>query len=227
MFNRVWISTGVLLVLFIVLAVLTTTGQLVAFDEAVSAAVHSWETPVLTSVLIGITTVGEWFVYVPIALVLLAIPKLRLRVGLPAAVTLAAVGVLNWALKQIFAVPRPDTHRLITETGFSFPSGHAMSAAAFVGIVVFLLIRYSQKGSHQAASRAASRTAHQAASRAAHLTARQTAALALAMLFILAVGFSRVYLGVHNPSDVIAGFTLGFFLCLLALGVLDVIEARR
>lgn len=198
------VSASILLILFIILAILTTTGQLVTLDETFSAAVHAEETPVLTSVFLVVTNAGAWFVYVSIIFVLLAIPHLRWKAGLPVAVTMVAVGVLNWTLKQLFAIPRPDAHRLITEPGFSFPSGHAMSAAAFIGIVVFLFMRYSQKGQRQAV--------------------RKAVILVLAMLFVLAVGFSRIYLGVHNLSDVIAGYALGFFLSLFALGVLNVMD---
>ncbi|GHT79267.1 phosphatidylglycerophosphatase B [Actinomycetota bacterium] len=204
MSKRILISASILLILFIILAILTTTGQLATMDKTVSAAVHSLETPALTTVLLVITTAGEWFVYVLIILVLLLIPKLRWKVGLPVAITMVVDVALNWGLKQLFAIPRPDTHRLITETGFSFPSGHAMSIAAFIGLIVFLYIRYSDKERRQ--------------------TAQTTVVLVLAALLILAVGFSRIYLGVHNLSDIMAGYAMGFFLSLLTLGVLDIIE---
>jgi undecaprenyl-diphosphatase len=204
MSKKILVGTSVSLILFITLAILTSAGQLLALDATVAAAVHARETPTLTTALLVMTTAGEWFVYASIILVLLAIPKLRWKVGLPVAFTMAATGLLNWTLKQLFAIPRPDVHRLITETGFSFPSGHAMSAAAFAGIVVFLYMRYSQKERRT--------------------TVCKAVILVLAALFILGVGFSRMYLGVHNLSDVLAGYAMGFFLSLLVLGVLNVLE---
>jgi undecaprenyl-diphosphatase len=206
MSKRILLGTSIALLAFIALAIVTTTGQLAPFDKTVSAAVHAGETPALTAILLVITNAGAWFVYVPITLVLLAIPRLRFKLGLPIAATLAAAGALNWALKLLFAVPRPEAHRLIIEPGFSFPSGHAMSAAAFIGIAVLLFMRYLPKGRHG--------------------VALKTLVSILALLFVLAVGLSRVYLGVHNPSDIMAGYAMGLALCLLSLGVVDAIERR-
>jgi undecaprenyl-diphosphatase len=189
--------------MFVILAIYTLAGASDTLNESLADAVHSWETPALTGVLRVVTTFGEWFAYAPVVVVLIVLPKLRWKAGVPAAVTLAASGVLNFALKQAFAIPRPDTHRLIIEPGFSFPSGHAMAAAAFVGLCALLFIRYSSS------------------------RARKVVVSILAVVFVLAVGFSRVYLGVHTPTDVVAGYAMGLFLCLVILCVMDMIQRRK
>jgi undecaprenyl-diphosphatase len=75
-----------------------------------------------------------------------------------------------------------------------------MNGAAFVGICVLLFVRYSLN------------------------KPRKITVSILAMLFVLAVGFSRVYLGVHNPTDILAGYAMGIFLSLLALCIGESVE---
>jgi undecaprenyl-diphosphatase len=198
------VSTAVVcLFVFIVIAIYTLASASDTLNESLANAVHSWETPALTGALRVVTTFGEWFAYAPVVVVLIALPKQRWKAGVPAAVMLAASGVLNFALKQAFAIPRPDTHRLIIEPGFGFPSGHAMAAAAFAGLCALLFIRYSSS------------------------KIRKIAVSILAVVFVLAVGLSRVYLGVHTPTDVVAGYAMGLFLCLVTLCVMDMMQRRK
>jgi undecaprenyl-diphosphatase len=91
----------------------------------------------------------------------------------------------NQLLKVLFHRARPDVHRLIAETGFSFPSGHTMSACALYGAIVFLFWRHG-----------ATRF-------------RRGLLLAFGALMIAGIGFSRIYLGVHYPSDVLGAMMAG------------------
>lgn len=91
---------------------------------------------------------------------------------------------LNLALKEIFSRARPEDLMLIQESGYSFPSGHSMVAMAFYGFFIFLLLHTNWKKIFQ------------------YLSA------ALLGIMILAIGVSRIYLGVHYTSDVIAGFSI-------------------
>lgn len=99
------------------------------------------------------------------------------------AVNLACSTVLNQALKFAIQRPRPDISlRLVDIGGFSFPSGHSMAAMAFFGLLMWLTWRFVDDR-------------------------RLRAALCVVLaLMVVAVGFSRVYLGVHYASDVIGGF---------------------
>lgn len=122
-----------------------------------------------------------------------------------AASTLAPV--LNLGLKELVARPRPDTDLwLLVETGFAFPSGHSVFAASFVGALIWLL-RRSKTFDGRPIAKCAIQT--------------------FLLLLILAVGLSRVYLGVHWPSDVIAGFLLGGLYLLLLLSVRNWLDRRR
>lgn len=90
--------------------------------------------------------------------------------------------VLYLSLKPMIARPRPDLWRprLVAETGFSFPSGHALASAAFYPLLAWASLRL-----------------------------RRGAFFVLAFGLPLFVGFGRLYLGVHWPSDVLAGWALG------------------
>ena len=189
MYKKTTVTAAFFVVSFALLAFFTLTGRMDNFNYSVTAWVYGLENAPLTVILKIITNAGEWFVYVPLALIMVAVPKLRLKYGIPALTTLTISAGLNNILKLCFAVPRPDTHRLIAETGYGFPSGHAMNGAAFIGICVLLFLRYSVSKAHK------------------------LIILLSAALFMAAVGFSRVYLGVHNPTDIIAGYAMGLFLC--------------
>ena len=115
--------------------------------------------------------------------------------------------LVNMGLKELAARPRPDTAlALLEETGYGFPSGHAVFAAAFLGALIYLLGQWDVFPDRPALRRAIQG--------------------ALALL-ILTVGVSRVYLGAHWPSDVIAGFLFGG-MCIAALAIVrQSIEKKR
>ena len=100
--------------------------------------------------------------------------------------TLAGAQVLIEVLKRLVGRPRPGTAlALVDSHGFAFPSGHALAAAAVWGLVAVLCGRWARRG----------------AARAAAVTA--------AGVLALVAGGSRVYLGVHWPTDVLGGWALG------------------
>lgn len=188
---------------FVVLAVLTLNGQAASFDTAWASRIQSIETPSMTVFLKAVSSIGEWFVYLPIAVLLLIIPKSRFKIGVPAAATLVLSAALNIVLKMLFVVPRPEVHRLIEETGYSFPSGHAMNGTAFIGICAILFLRSSFRKEYK------------------------IFAFTIATVFLILTGISRIYLGVHNPCDVLAGYAAGLCLCSAAAMVTDALKKRR
>lgn len=106
------------------------------------------------------------------------------RPGLCCAANLGLVVLLNQVLKVLIQRPRPEGFRLATVGGFSFPSGHSMVAMAFFGLLVWFVWRYERDR-------------------------RMRLGLCAAFLLVIVmVGLSRVYLGVHYASDVVAGFCM-------------------
>ncbi len=141
----------------------------------------------LTAVARAVTWAGSAFVLVPLALVcclLLVRAGLR-REAFAVALSLAGAMLLSDVVKLLVSRPRPPVEHLQTVTGSSFPSGHSTQASAFWFSLVLAL----------------------AAAGVAPLVTRVAAGLAL--VIVLAVALSRVYLGVHYPGDVLAGVLLG------------------
>ncbi len=184
------------LAIFGILCAATVAGGLQSFNAAIYSGVARYMHPVLTRVMIVLSNLGDWYAYVPAACLLICIPRTR-RIGGVALAAVAVSCILNYALKHTFAIDRPDVYRLIEVTGYSFPSGHAMNGAVFIGCIVVLT-----------------------APALRHVVAK-VAVCAVGTAFVLAVGYSRVYLGVHNAGDVLAGYAAGVALICTAKLVLE------
>jgi undecaprenyl-diphosphatase len=144
-------------------------------------------TATLTDLARIITWGGSALVLVPLAVICcLALARAGLqREALAVALGLGGAMLLSYLTKQLVSRPRPPVEHLQRVTGASFPSGHATQASAFW----FALLLVLPAGG---------------ASRAAIWLAA-----AFALVIVLAVAASRVYLGVHYPADVVAGILLG------------------
>lgn len=186
------------LLTFCVCSVWVKSGGADAFDLAVNGFVQSFERPPLTVAMIIVSNLAAWYVLIPAALLFLAFPKTRRPLGIPAGVVLVLSGALNYLLKLSFAVTRPEIHRLVTvaDYSYSFPSGHTMTSAAFVFACAALSFRFALK------------------------PLAKFAIMTGAALFVFAVGVSRIYLGVHHATDVLAGWAAGVFVCAITITVL-------
>ncbi len=188
---------------FIVVASLVMQGRTQQFNAQVYGQIANWIRPSRTAWLTVVTNLGEWYVFVPVTLIFLVVPKTRVTIGFPLAIVLAAGALLNAVLKVIFAVERPNIARLVQVSGYSFPSGHAMNGLIFLGFLAFLLMCNT------------------------HSKALQIIMPAGAALLILTIGFSRVYLGVHYTTDVMGGYLAGLFMLSLAIGFVNWVRGRR
>ncbi len=181
---------------FAALAAAYVSGErLVELDERIAAALHSRAVPPATTVAEVVTMLGGFpalAVVSCVAVAFLARRGLRREAGL---VVLAVAGAqtLTGVLKAIFQRERPSFEDPVATAGyFSFPSGHALTAMAVYGAIAWI-----------AAARLRS-------------PARRTACLAGAGLLVAAIGFTRLYLGVHYLSDVLAGWSMGLAWLLVA-----------
>lgn len=139
----------------------------------------------LTPVMIGFSNLASPLVILVLCAVVAAFSPGR-KYGRVIVVNLAVALALNQLLKHLIMRPRPDGFRLVAEAGYSFPSGHSMISMAFFGLLAWLVLKY-EHDRHKS--------------------------LAYALLFcalIVCIGASRIYLGVHYASDVIAGFCVSF-----------------
>lgn len=189
-----WIVVAVLTMIFILLWVGTITGVTNEIDDVIYKIIESISSGFLTTILIIITEFGGVIGLFFILLVTVIVLCKKNKVKEAAAITLNLVisTVTYVVLKNIFQRERPITGNvLIDEIGFSFPSGHTTNNVAFYFFAIYLIcINVKNK------------------------KIRNISCTILAIIPIL-IAFSRVYLRVHYPTDVIAGFCLGIVLVIM------------
>lgn len=192
------------LVLFVLLTILMVTGNLQWFDDPIREWVYSIRNPALTEVLKVITYMGNWQTITLLCIVLLLFRKTRLRYGVPVSAGAIFVTIFNRIIKLIFKRPRPEESlHLIEEGGYSFTSGHSITSMVVFGLLIYLVRKYVRNR------------------KAANIL---TAALAVPWIFI---GLSRIYMGVHFPSDVLAGWALGAAVLVGIIVIVEKCDARR
>jgi len=186
------------LAVFFALWLMVEAGDASLIDDPVRNAVISTRSDWLTPVMKAITYMGNWQTITVICLILLAFRKTRLTYGVPLSIGALFVSLANKGIKAIVMRPRPDQAMfLIEQGGWSFPSGHSITSMFFYGMAIWLIRRNV--------------TDHR-------LADILTALLAIPMILI---GVSRVYLGVHYPTDVLAGWCLGV---LVVVAIAEVIK---
>jgi undecaprenyl-diphosphatase len=169
-------------VLFLLLARWVLAGGSMPADLWIRGAVHSRATPILTGTMLFITMLGSQLVLLPVGGALVSIYAFarRWRQAMLLGVGSLGAQLLSSQLKAAFHRPRPEVFFGLTPAeNFSFPSGHAFVGTVFYGLSAAILI--AEKG---------------------HSRVWATATVPMA----LAIGFSRVYLGYHCPTDVLGGW---------------------
>lgn len=179
---------GVLINWFFELFEDLTQNELGWVDDAVGMPIQNMRAPWLTDVMLAITWVGDRNAYIIFGVAVFIFFYLRYRsliFPIQTSLVLLVSGGLNRWLKDLIDRPRPEAEHLVEATTMSFPSGHAMSSIAFFGFLIYLVWRLVSTG-----------------------WVRWLLSVLLALLILL-IGISRVYLGVHYPSDILAGYAAG------------------
>lgn len=183
--NKRFILLFICLAIFIVILINVLNGKIVGFDNPVYNAISSLKSDFTTAFFKGITKLADEEPLILIAIICLIVIKNR-RIGASIAVNLAASGFANHLIKEIVQRPRPLIElRMVEESSFSFPSGHAMTSATFYGLIIYFVFKNVKSKK-----------------------LRNTICTVLSLLIFL-IGISRIYLGVHYASDVLAGFAIG------------------
>lgn len=154
----------------------------IGWDEPILRWVHHHSTPGRDATMTFISDIGHLYGVVPLAVLIVVALLVARRRGnaLFFAVAMVGAGTLNKGAKMFFRRDRPDLWLSPSpEHTYSFPSGHSMGSMAFVAALAVL----------------------------AWPTRWRWWAIVLGGVFTGLVGFSRVYLGVHFPSDVVAGWS--------------------
>jgi len=192
--------------LFAVITEIVLESQAIAqFDQALVGALHHNAHPTAVTFFLIITdlagryaTIGIGFV---VGLILLLYRERLLLISW--LVTLFGGSLLNTGLKAIFQRARPEFENpFLVEANFSFPSGHAMGSLIIYGMLTYLLVillnRYLEK-----------------------------VILVIAVALILLIGFSRMYLGVHYFSDIVAGYVAGVGWLAITISGTEVARRRK
>ena len=137
----------------------------------------------VTPIVKIITNLGGAFTLITISIISIVIIRDK-KIGISILLNLLSISALNLALKNILQRPRPNEFRIIDESGYSFPSGHSMISMAFYGFIIYLIYK-NVKNNYL-----------------------KYGLIAFLSILIFLIGISRIYLGVHYTSDVIAGFLI-------------------
>ena len=155
------------------------------FDEATLKTINNHASPTLDTLMVCVTQLGSALAVIVMMVGIVSLLVKR-RLYRSAAILLAGVGgaaALNLILKALFQRDRPQLwDRIVTENSYSFPSGHAMASSAFYFSLVVI----------------------------AWPTRWRWWVIIGGALYTVLIGFSRLYLGVHYPTDVVAGWLVSF-----------------
>jgi undecaprenyl-diphosphatase len=182
---RLWLVTALALILFVWLAREVTRGDAMRLDTPIRNAVHARSSPPLTAMMRGVSLCGSEVILAPLGVILVwwLVTAKRRRAAVVFAVAALGAEGLDQIMKLLFDTPRPEPFfGLASPITHSFPSGHAMESCCFFGVLAMIL-----------AARERSRL-------------KRMAIFAAAALLVGLMGFSRVYLGFHYPTDVVAGY---------------------
>ncbi|MEC0174775.1 phosphatase PAP2 family protein [Paenibacillus favisporus] len=183
--NKLLVMSLVLGVLFVIMMVLVGADRIAWFDQSIIDAVQGMENEGLTRIMRGFTFLGSSLVATLLSVIAFLFLWLVLRHRKELLMFLLSVGgseIWNVIIKNWMQRQRPNTHRLIEISGFSFPSGHSMAAFALYGTLTYLLWRHIPA------------------------LAGRIAMIVIGVALTLLIGISRIYLGVHYPSDVFGGY---------------------
>lgn len=180
--NYKWIILFICIISLIVLIEDVMDNDIMAFDEKGYFIISRYlMSDTMTSIAKCITNLANMYWLIGTSIILLIFLKNK-KTGIHIAVNLGLSALVNFTIKQIIQRPRPVGHRIIDESGYSLPSGHSMVSMAFYGFLIYLIYK-NVKNKYL-----------------------KTALIILLTLLIISIGVSRIYLGVHYVSDVLAGF---------------------
>ena len=160
----------------------------VLFDQPVMDFVHSYNNLLLIRAMEIISFLGSEVFLFPVMGTAIAYFTIKKRYFIAGLLLTSSMGswLMNHLLKQIFQRPRPYDYFLVEQGGLSYPSGHSMVSMTMFLTIAYLLTRNSSREGFN------------------------KKVWIGALSYVLLMGVSRVFLGVHWPSDIIGGFAAGY-----------------
>ena len=192
------------LILFCIILTNVLNGKIQNFDSNIYSLIRSIASKSMDTFFRIITRFGDEEVLILIAISCLIFIKNR-KIGGSIVINLAGIGLINYLLKEMIQRPRPPIElKMVEESSFSFPSGHAMASVAFYGLFIYYIYKYVK-----------------------NKTIKNIVCTILSVLIFL-VGVSRIYLGVHYASDVLAGYLFSIvYLIIYIMFVLKLFKIKE
>ena len=194
--NYQWLICFISLILFLVITENVFNNEIMRTDTIGYNIVSNLISDKLTPLVKVVTWFGSATCLILLTVILFIIIKNK-KAGLLIGTNLVIISILNQTLKSLLQRPRPTGFRIINETGYSFPSGHSMISMAFYGFLIYLIYMNVK-----------------------NKCLKFTLIISLFIL-IISIGLSRIYLGVHYTSDVLAGFLLSIAYLIFYCSVVD------
>lgn len=181
----------IILVIFVAIGMMvkgSTEGIL--FDNQMLEYIHNNINPLLLRIMKIVSFIGSAYFIIPLMAIVLVYNYIRKKAFESKILLMSTAGswILNFLLKQVFQRTRPLQYFLVEQGGYSYPSGHTMVATSFYFAIAYIITR--------------------------NIKDRRIKAICfiIATVAILVMGSSRLYLGVHWPTDIIGGFLMGYIL---------------
>ena len=194
--NYQWLICFISLILFLTITEDVFDNEIIKGDTIGYNIVSNLISDKLTPLVKMVTWFGSATCLILLTVILFVIIKNK-KAGLLIGTNLVIITILNQTLKTLLQRPRPTGFRIINETGYSFPSGHSMISMAFYGFLIYLIYKNAKN-------------------KYLKLTL-----IIILFILIISIGLSRIYLGVHYTSDVLAGFLLSIAYLIFYCNVVD------
>ena len=193
--NCKWIILFICLILFLAIVENVFANEVTKMDEVgYEFIANNFIRVSLTPIVKIFTNFGSALFLLPVTILLCLILKNR-KIRFSILFNLIFITIINQVLKFIVQRPRPTDFKLIDESGYSFPSGHAMISVAFYGYLIYLIYKYIKN------------------------KIIKFLLISLLVILIIIIGVSRIYLGVHYTSDVLAGFLISLSYLIMYISI--------
>lgn len=187
------------LIIFFIWLILVLTNNLIWFDESIYFLIHKLDSDNMTKLMNFFTFFAETKTIIVLSILALIGLWFKKKWPLYLDGTIAISTIINVLLKLIIRRERPNHITYVDEKTYSFPSGHAMASMSFYGAVIVIVLNSNL-----------------------NKKIKYLISFLLGLLIFL-IGVSRIYLGVHYPSDIIGGWLVSIILLI----ILDDILKRR
>lgn len=197
--KNIWIWFALFIAVFILFSIIGSlyNNEIISIDVFMhDLVVNNLRSDGLTFIMLFITNFCNPIILILLSLVILLICKDK-KMGLIIMINLLVSILLNIIFKGIIQRDRPLEDFLIIESGYSFPSGHSMVSMAYYGLIIYFIYKKIKD------------------------KRVKNVLMILIGFLILAIGFSRIYLGVHFASDVIGGFLISIIYLVCAIKLLN------